>query len=88
MDERRPSIAIQIDRLVLDGWELGPGQERRLRAALADELERLLATGGLHEALLAGGKSRCASPRAFGNGGGRGRVPLREDTPEAGPEGY
>lgn len=48
------NIALQIDRLVLDGLELGPGQAGLLRAAVEAELSRLLTAGGLAPELAAG----------------------------------
>ncbi len=39
-------IIVHIDRLVLDGLELGPGQPARLRAALERELVRLMRAPG------------------------------------------
>lgn len=52
------NVVLQIDRLVLDGQALSRAQERQLRAALTDELARLLTAGGLSEQLLAGGALR------------------------------
>jgi hypothetical protein len=51
-------VVLQIDQLVLDGLALPRGHERRLRAALADELAQLIAAGGLSAELLAGGALR------------------------------
>ncbi|MBP1468348.1 hypothetical protein EYB53_021735 [Candidatus Chloroploca sp. M-50] len=48
------NIALHIDRLVLDGLELGPGQARLVRAAVEVELTRLLTAGGLAPELAAG----------------------------------
>ncbi len=52
------NIVLRIDGLLLDGLALPRGQERQLRAALTDELARLIAAGGLNEGLLAGGALR------------------------------
>jgi hypothetical protein len=38
-------IHLQIDRLVLDGFSLGAHEQARLRAALEQELGRLLGSG-------------------------------------------
>lgn len=45
------NIALHMERLVLDGVELAPGQRNLLQAALEAELTRLLATGGLPPSL-------------------------------------
>jgi hypothetical protein len=55
MGRPRATIALHIERLVLDGFALGPGQERLVRAALEAELGRLLAAGGLAAGLAGGG---------------------------------
>jgi hypothetical protein len=50
------SVHVHIERLVLDGVDLGPGDDRRLAASLASELERLLASDpGSAERLAQGG---------------------------------
>ena len=48
------NINLQIERLVLDGISLSPGERPLLQAAVAAELTRLLASGGLSEALKSG----------------------------------
>lgn len=48
-------ITLTIDRLVLDGFELGPGGATLLQAAVEAELGRLLAAGDLPPGLLEGG---------------------------------
>ncbi len=64
------TIDLRIDRLVLDGPPLTRAQERLLRAALAEELARLIAAGGLDEALLAGGALRSLPAGALPPDGG------------------
>lgn len=49
------NISLHIERLVLDGIPLGPGQGPLLQAAVEAELTRLLANGGLSDALQSGG---------------------------------
>jgi hypothetical protein len=49
------NINLHIERLVLDGIPLGPGQRPLLQAAMEAELTRLLASGGLSDALQSGG---------------------------------
>jgi len=51
------NIAVNIERLVLDGIALTSGQRDRLQAALLEELARLLAANGLSPELAAGGAS-------------------------------
>ena len=41
------NINVHIERLVLEGLELGPGQGELVRAAVVAELTRLLTAGGL-----------------------------------------
>lgn len=40
-------VVVHIDRLVLNGLELGPGQGLKVRAAMEAELSRLLQEGGI-----------------------------------------
>jgi hypothetical protein len=49
------NINLHIERLILDGIPLGPGQRPLLQAAMEAELARLLASGGLCEGLQSGG---------------------------------
>lgn len=49
------NLNIHIERLVLDGLNLVPGQRELLQAALETELARLLAAGGLSPDLVSGG---------------------------------
>lgn len=56
------SLTIHIERLVLDGLNLMPGQRAGLQTAVEAELARLLLNGGLHPELRAGG----AVPRLRG----------------------
>ena len=48
-------INLHIERLVLDGISLSPGDRPLLQAAVEAELTRLLASGGLSGALQSGG---------------------------------
>jgi hypothetical protein len=41
------TIRVHIERLVLDGVQVGPGQGAQVKAAVASELQRLLAANGL-----------------------------------------
>lgn len=70
------TVHLRIDRLIIDGLPLGPGDAARLQAAVEAELTRLIAEGGLPPALAAGGaRARADAP-----------APLRVDaglTPEA-----
>ena len=49
------NLILTIDRLVLDGLPLKPGEERLVRAALESELARLLAEGGMPASWQSGG---------------------------------
>lgn len=49
---------MHIDRLVLDGLDLGRRDGEHVRAAMARELTRLLAAGGMPHALARGGAQR------------------------------
>ena len=51
-------IIVHIDRLVLEGIDLPAGQRPLLAGALAAELGRLLAEGGLDRGLSGGGAWR------------------------------
>jgi hypothetical protein len=48
------NVFIRIDRLVLDGLDMRHSGRDRLRAAVEQELSRLVATGGLAPALVGG----------------------------------
>ena len=57
------NIRLHIDRLVIEGVSLGPGDGARLRKAVERELTRLLAHNGLNPALGAGSATpRVAAP--------------------------
>ena len=43
----RPSIHLHIERLVLNGVDIAPGQRHLLQASVTTELTRLLTDGGL-----------------------------------------
>jgi hypothetical protein len=49
------NISLHIERLILDGIAVSPGEGPQLQAAVEVELARLLAEGGLSPALLGGG---------------------------------
>lgn len=48
------NLSVHIERLVLEGVALGPGQQHPLQAAIQAELTRLITTGGLAAELAAG----------------------------------
>jgi len=48
------SVQLHIDRLILDGVDITPGQRPLLQAAVATELARLLDAGGLSHELSGG----------------------------------
>jgi len=43
------NVALHIERLVLDGFELSPAERRRLQASVTAELTALIRTSGLRE---------------------------------------
>lgn len=49
------NINLHIERLVLDGISPSPGERPLLQASVEKELTRLLASGGLSDALQSGG---------------------------------
>ena len=57
------NIQLHIERLILDGVTLGPGQRVLVQAAVEAELTRLLAANGLDPTLATGG----ALPRVQAN---------------------
>lgn len=62
------NITLHIERLVLEGLPLAPGQAGQLRAALEQELGRLLGERGLAPGLGAGAPAlRAASIDLAGN---------------------
>lgn len=62
-------IIIHIDRLVLEGIDLPPGQRPALSEALSAELGRLLSEGGLGAELRGGGAWRSLPGGTFELGG-------------------
>ena len=48
-------INVYIERLILDGINMGPGQGAMVKAAVQAELSRLLAEGGVESGLKSGG---------------------------------
>ncbi|WP_028580790.1 hypothetical protein [Desulfogranum japonicum] len=50
------NINLHIERLVLDGLELGPGQGAKVQAAVEAELSRLLQEGGIAPGIQNGGE--------------------------------
>lgn len=52
------NIELHIERLILDGLTVEPGQRAEVQAAVEAELTRLLATGELNPELLSGGAVR------------------------------
>ena len=49
------NINVYIERLILDGINMGPGQGAKVKAAVEAELSRLLAEGGVEPGLRSGG---------------------------------
>jgi len=49
------NIVVHIERLILDGVPIGPGQGALVQAAVESELSRLLTEGGLASNLQSGG---------------------------------
>ncbi len=49
------NINLHIERLVLDGISLSPGERLLLQVSVEKELTRLLASGGLSDTLQSGG---------------------------------
>jgi hypothetical protein len=52
---RRARINVSIERLVLDGLPIEPGQGNAVRKAVEAELSRLLVDGGIGHELASGG---------------------------------
>jgi len=59
------NVILHIERLVLDGIDLEPAHHPAMQAALAAELGRLVARGGLGPSLAAGGALPSLPPGAF-----------------------
>jgi hypothetical protein len=57
----RPNT-LEIDRLILDGMDVPPGQAERLRILVAAELERILAEEGTLEELAGSAVRRLRVP--------------------------
>ena len=49
------NVNLNIERLVLEGFALRPGEHLVVRAAAESELSRLLAEGGVSPTLMSGG---------------------------------
>lgn len=64
------NIQLHIERLILDGVDLSPGQRHLLQTGVEMELTRLLGEGGLATQLMAGGaQARIVSPSISLDGG-------------------
>lgn len=63
------SVHLHIERLVLEGIDLGPTERPLLQAALEAELGRLLAQGGLGADLAGGGAVPSVRATGFEMGG-------------------
>lgn len=64
------TINLHIERLILEGINMSPGQPQLLQASVEAELARLLAGGGLASQLTGGGALPCiACPALQLNGG-------------------
>lgn len=50
------NITLHIERLVLDGLELDPGQGAKVQAAVEAELSRLMQKGGIAPGIQKGGE--------------------------------
>jgi len=70
------NINLHIERLVLDGVNIAPGQRHLVQAAVATELTRLLTAGGLSQALTGGGALHRVSANAIQLNSGAGPVDL------------
>ena len=57
------NIELHIERLILDGLTVEPGQRAEVQAAVEAELTRLLATGELNPELLSSGAVRSLGAR-------------------------
>ena len=49
------NVNLNIERLVLEGFSLRPGEQLLVRASIERELSRLLSEGGVSPQLLSGG---------------------------------
>lgn len=71
------NIELHIERIVLDGLDVGPRDRRTLQATIETELVRLLTSGGVSSQLLSGGALRSLSA-------GEIQVPIRASGAELG----
>ena len=59
------NINLHIDRLILDGVNIRPGQRHLLQASMEAELGRLLSKGGISPGLANGGAMPAISAKGF-----------------------
>jgi hypothetical protein len=71
------NIELHIERIVLDGLDVGPRDRPTLQATIESELVRLLTSGGVSSQLLSGGALRSLSA-------GEIQVPIRASGAELG----
>jgi hypothetical protein len=50
--EKHSGVSLHIERLVIEGVPLGPGQASRMQAAVERELARLIAANGLSPGII------------------------------------
>jgi hypothetical protein len=65
------NINLHIERLILDGVNIRPGQRHLLQASVEAELGRLLSKGGISPGLANGGTMPAISAKGFQLGGGK-----------------
>ncbi len=70
------NINLHIERLILDGVDIGPNQRHLLHASVQSELCRLLTEGGVAPQLTAGGAQPLVTSPAIQLGSGHGPTEL------------
>ena len=73
------NINLHIDRLVLDGVNIPPGQRHLLKASIEAELGRLLSKGGLSSEIASGGTLATVPAKGFqlSSSSGAGNTPAQ-----------
>jgi hypothetical protein len=66
------NVTLHIERLILDGLDVRPGDRPHLQAAVEAELTRLLGEGGIAPGLAAGGAVPALRGGSVQMGGGAG----------------
>jgi hypothetical protein len=77
------NVTLHIEKLILDGLDVRPGDRQHLQAAVEAELTRLLGEGGIAAGLAEGGAVPAVRGGSIQTGGGGGAAGLGSQIAQA-----